>query len=84
LNAAQVAEITAAKEVIHNGFPEAIAHEVPRERAAILADEQFSAAIVAQRYQECVDIHERQAQDREAERLARRALGRWENEGGHI
>jgi len=40
--------------------------------------------IVAHRYQEWVDIFERQAlQDREAERLARRALGRWENEGGH-
>jgi myo-inositol catabolism protein IolC len=41
--------------------------------------------IVAHRYQEWVDIFERQAlQDREAERLARRALGRWENEGGRI
>ena len=40
--------------------------------------------IVPHRYQEWVDIFERQAlQDREAERLARRALGRWENEGGH-
>jgi myo-inositol catabolism protein IolC len=40
--------------------------------------------VVAHRYQEWVDIFERQAlQDRETERLARRALARWENEGGH-
>jgi hypothetical protein len=39
--------------------------------------------IVAHRYQEWVDIFERQAlQDRESERLARRAIARWENEGG--
>ena len=38
---------------------------------------------IAHRYQEWVDIFERQAlQDRETERLARRALARWENEGG--
>ena len=40
--------------------------------------------IVAHRYQEWADIFERQAlQDRESERLARRAIARWENEGGH-
>lgn len=40
--------------------------------------------IVAHRYQEWVDIFERQAlQDRESERIARRAIARWENEGGH-
>ena len=41
--------------------------------------------IVADRYQEWVDIFERQAlQDRGTERLARRAITRWENEGGHL
>jgi myo-inositol catabolism protein IolC len=40
--------------------------------------------LVAHRYQEWVDIFERQAlQDRESERIARRAIARWENEGGH-
>jgi myo-inositol catabolism protein IolC len=39
--------------------------------------------IVAHRYREWVDIFERQAlRDRESERLARRAIARWENEGG--
>ena len=38
---------------------------------------------IADRYHEWVDIFERQAlQDRESARVARRAIARWENEGG--
>jgi myo-inositol catabolism protein IolC len=41
--------------------------------------------IIAHRYQEWADVFERQLlQERESDRLARRALRRWENEGGHL
>lgn len=44
-----------------------------------------AADVMARRYQEWADIFERQAlQQRESDRLARRALRRWENEGGHL
>jgi myo-inositol catabolism protein IolC len=46
LTAAQTAEIAAAKQVIYDGFQKAIADGVPREKAAILVDEQFGAAIL--------------------------------------
>ena len=46
LNAAQVAEVAAAKQVIYEGFQQAVANGVPKESAAILADEEFSAAIL--------------------------------------
>jgi myo-inositol catabolism protein IolC len=46
LNSAQVAEITAAKQVIYDGFQAAVANGVPKQSAAILADEQFSAPIL--------------------------------------
>jgi myo-inositol catabolism protein IolC len=46
LNIEQVAEITAAKRLIYDGFQEAVANGVPKESAAILADEQFSAPIL--------------------------------------
>jgi myo-inositol catabolism protein IolC len=46
LTAEQTAEIAAAKQVIYDGFKEAIAGGVPKERAGILVDEQFGAAIL--------------------------------------
>ena len=46
LDAAQTAEIAAAKQVIYEGFKAAIAGGVSRERAGILVDEQFGAAIL--------------------------------------
>ena len=46
LSAGQAAEITAAKQVIYDGFQAAIAGGAPREHAAILADERFSADIL--------------------------------------
>ena len=46
LDAAQTAEIAAAKQVIYDGFKAAIAGGVSRERAGILVDEQFGAAIL--------------------------------------
>jgi myo-inositol catabolism protein IolC len=42
----QTAEIAAAKQVIYDGFQKAIADGVPKEKAAILVDEQFGAAIL--------------------------------------
>ena len=46
LNAAQTAEIAAAKQVIYDGFKAAIAAGVPKDRAGILVDEQFGSAIL--------------------------------------
>lgn len=46
LTDAQTAEIAAAKHVIYEGFQKAIADGVPKEKAAILVDEQFGAAIL--------------------------------------
>jgi 5-dehydro-2-deoxygluconokinase len=46
LNAAQTAEIAAAKQVIYDGFKSAVASGVPKEKAGILADEQFGAALL--------------------------------------
>jgi 5-dehydro-2-deoxygluconokinase len=46
LTAAQTAEIAAAKHVIYDGFKAAIAAGVPKEKAGILVDEQFGAAIL--------------------------------------
>jgi myo-inositol catabolism protein IolC len=46
LSAAQTAEIAAAKQVIYDGFKAAVAGGVAREKAAILVDEQFGAAIL--------------------------------------
>jgi myo-inositol catabolism protein IolC len=42
----QTAEIAATKQVIYDGFKEAIAAGVPKEKAGILVDEQFGAAIL--------------------------------------
>ena len=46
LTTAQAAEITAAKHIIYDGFQAAVARGAPREHAAILADERFSAGIL--------------------------------------
>lgn len=46
LDTAQTAEIAAAKQVIYDGFKAAIANGVPKEKAGILVDEQFGAAIL--------------------------------------
>jgi myo-inositol catabolism protein IolC len=46
LSAEQTAEIAAAKRVIYDGFLKAIADGVEKEKAAILVDEQFGAAIL--------------------------------------
>jgi myo-inositol catabolism protein IolC len=46
LTEAQTAEIASAKRVIFDGFKAAIAGGAPREKAGILVDEQFGAAIL--------------------------------------
>jgi 5-dehydro-2-deoxygluconokinase len=46
LTAEQTAQIAAAKQVIYEGFKEAIAGGVPKEKAGILVDEQFGAEIL--------------------------------------
>ena len=46
LNAEQTDQIAAAKQVIYDGFQRAIADGAPREKAGILVDEQFGAAIL--------------------------------------
>jgi 5-dehydro-2-deoxygluconokinase len=42
----QTAEVAAAKQVIYDGFQAALAAGVPKEKAGILVDEQFGAAIL--------------------------------------
>ena len=46
LTAEQTAEIAAAKRVIYDGFMAAIAGGVPKQKAAILVDEQFGSDIL--------------------------------------
>jgi 5-dehydro-2-deoxygluconokinase len=46
LSDAQTAEIASAKKVIYDGFQSALAAGVPKEKAGILVDEQFGAAIL--------------------------------------
>ncbi len=46
LSDAQTAEIACAKQVVYDGFLAALAGGVPREKAGILVDEQFGAAIL--------------------------------------
>jgi myo-inositol catabolism protein IolC len=46
LSAPQIAEIASAKQVIFDGFKVAVAAGVPKEKAGILVDEQFGAAIL--------------------------------------
>ena len=46
LSPEQTAQIAAAKQVIYDGFKAAVAAGVAKERAGILVDEQFGAAIL--------------------------------------
>src|SRR5262249_16816550 len=46
LNADQTAQVAAAKQVIYDGFKAAIRLGMPQEKAGILTDEQFGAAIL--------------------------------------
>jgi 5-dehydro-2-deoxygluconokinase len=46
LTSEQTAEIAATKQVIYDGFKDAVAGGVPKEKAGILVDEQFGAAIL--------------------------------------
>jgi 5-dehydro-2-deoxygluconokinase len=46
LSANQTAQIAASKQVIYDGFRAAISSGVPEEKAGILVDEQFGAAIL--------------------------------------
>jgi myo-inositol catabolism protein IolC len=46
LRAEQTAEIAAAKRVIYDGFEAAISGGVPKDKAGILVDEQFGAAVL--------------------------------------
>ena len=46
LTTEQTAEIAAAKQVIYDGFKAALAAGVPKNKAGILVDEQFGAAIL--------------------------------------
>src|ERR671925_1720112 len=46
LSPEQTAQIAAAKQVIYDGFKAAVAGGVAKERAGILVDEQFGAAIL--------------------------------------
>jgi myo-inositol catabolism protein IolC len=46
LSAEQTAEIAAAKRVIYDAFKQAVRDGVPKEKAGILVDEQFGAAIL--------------------------------------
>ena len=46
LTGEQTAQIAEAKQVIYDGFKAAVAAGVPKQKAAILVDEQFGAAIL--------------------------------------
>jgi myo-inositol catabolism protein IolC len=46
LSPEQTAQIAAAKQVVYDGFQAAVAGGVPKQRAGILVDEQFGAAIL--------------------------------------
>jgi myo-inositol catabolism protein IolC len=46
LTSEQTAQITEAKQVMCDGFKAAVAAAVPKQKAGILVDEQFGAAIL--------------------------------------
>jgi 5-dehydro-2-deoxygluconokinase len=46
LTSEQTAQIAEAKQVIYDGFKAAVAAGVPKQKAGILVDEQFGAAIL--------------------------------------
>jgi myo-inositol catabolism protein IolC len=52
LSAGQATEVTAAKQVIYDGFQAAVAGGAPKAHAAILADERFSAGILRHAWRE--------------------------------
>lgn len=60
LTAEQIAEVAASKHLIYEGFKQAVADGVPRDRAAILVDEEFGAAILREAasagYMTCMSI----------------------------
>ena len=45
-NEAETAEIASYKDIIYQGFKKAVANGVPRDKAGILADEQFGSAVL--------------------------------------
>jgi 5-dehydro-2-deoxygluconokinase len=47
LDAEQTARVSAAKQVVYEGFKTALDGGIPKDRAGILVDEQFGAAILA-------------------------------------
>jgi myo-inositol catabolism protein IolC len=47
-NEAETADIASYKQIIYDGFLEAVKQGVPKEKAGILADEQFGAAVLKQ------------------------------------
>jgi len=49
----QAAQIAAAKQVIYDGFKTAVAAGVPKEKAGILGDELFGAAILGGAAAQC-------------------------------
>ncbi len=60
LTAEQIVEVAASKHLIYEGFKQAVAGGVPRDRAAILVDEEFGAAILREAasagYMTCMSI----------------------------
>jgi myo-inositol catabolism protein IolC len=46
LTAEQIAEVTASKQIVYEGFQQAIAAGAPKDRTGILVDEEFGAAIL--------------------------------------
>jgi 5-dehydro-2-deoxygluconokinase len=46
LTDAQTADVASAKQIIYDGFQAALAADVPQDKAGILVDEQFGAAIL--------------------------------------
>jgi 5-dehydro-2-deoxygluconokinase len=46
LTADQIATVAASKQVIYEGFKKAVAAGIPKDRAAILVDQEFGAAIL--------------------------------------
>jgi myo-inositol catabolism protein IolC len=46
LSPAQIAEVAASKQVIYDGFRQAVAAGAPRDRTGILVDEEFGSAVL--------------------------------------
>jgi myo-inositol catabolism protein IolC len=46
LTAEQIAEVTASKQIVYEGFQQAIAAGAPKDKTSILVDEEFGAAIL--------------------------------------